>query len=164
MRGPEKVLKSFQLGGIQCLDCLFCQRFTNFHSSSSLCSKSTNVLFADIVFSYGVQLEVWCALYKNTGIIRQGGECPARSTDHIFVLVVEREPRELDLPFLVIFAAPMTVVIQFRMFTPLIVTELPLLSRPDHWVWTFWWSDMISGGLGPPDHRQCRTLGNCFLI
>ena len=22
----------------------------------------------------------------------------------------------------------------------------------------FWWSDINSGGLGPPDHCQCRTL------
>ena len=28
----------------------------------------------------------------------------------------------------------------------------------DHWIWMFWWSDIISGGLGPPDHRQSWTL------
>ena len=24
----------------------------------------------------------------------------------------------------------------------------------DNWILMFWWSDIISGGLGPPDHRQ----------
>ena len=33
----------------------------------------------------------------------------------------------------------------------------------DHWVWMFWWSDMISGGLGPPsvsnaDHTPVLSL------
>ena len=30
----------------------------------------------------------------------------------------------------------------------------------DHWIWMFWWSDIISGGLGPPDHCQLWTLVN----
>ena len=28
----------------------------------------------------------------------------------------------------------------------------------DHWIWMFWWSDIVSGGLGPPDHCQLWTL------
>ena len=28
----------------------------------------------------------------------------------------------------------------------------------DHWIWMFWWSNIISGGLVPPDHRQLWTL------
>ena len=45
----------------------------------------------------------------------------------------------------------------FGHFT-IVIRAAYLGGPPDHWISMFWWSDIISRGLGPPDHCQCRTL------